>query len=322
MRILVTGITGFAGSHLAQALLDQTGIVLHGLGREDRWPADLLGLRDRIHFHPCDLLDRGRLTEVVRQVEPERVYHLAGYADAGRSLQEPEQAWQGNCEATHNLYRAIQAWGGQPRILYVGSGLVYGDMCGLGELTEDSPLLPTTPYAASKAAADLLSYQYSRWPGLWIVRARPFNHIGPRQADNFAVASFARQIAAIENGLQPAILATGNLAACRDLTDVRDVVRAYLLLLEKGEPGSAYNIASGVVVAMAEVVQRLVRLAGVAVEVRQEPGRLRASDTKGRRVCTSRLRQQTGWQPTFDLDRSLLDTVNYWRSRVRGARAA
>jgi GDP-4-dehydro-6-deoxy-D-mannose reductase len=322
MRILVTGITGFAGSHLAQTLLDQPGIILHGIGREKRWPADLPELRDRIHFHPCNLLDRDHLTEVVRHVEPEQVYHLAGYADAGRSLHEPEQAWQGNVEATHNLYRAILAWGGQPRILYIGTGLVYGDTPHGSELTEDSPLLPATPYAASKAAADLLSYQYSRWPGLWIVRARPFNHIGPRQADSFAVASFARQIATIESGLQPTILRTGNLSASRDLTDVRDVVRAYQLLLEKGESGSAYNIASGVVVAMAEVVQRLVRLAGVVVAVQQEPGRLRASDTNVMRVSTTRLHRQTGWQPAFDLDRSLRDTLNYWRGRVRGAQAA
>src|SRR5579875_4103134 len=303
MRILVTGVMGFAGSHLAVALLRA-------------WPDACRHLAAHVELYECDLCDGETLEQILRAVQPERIYHLAGYPHVGRSFQEAEAAWQGNLTATHRLYDAVVRWGGRPRILFVGSGLVYGDsVSGTDGCTENDLLRPESPYAASKAAADLVSYQYTRHPGLDIVRVRPFNHIGPRQAPQFAVSSFARQLAAIKRGQQPPILQTGNLQPKRDLTDVRDVVAAYRLVLERGRTGEAYNVGSGLSYSMQEILERLIALSGVAVEVRQTANLLRAADAANIRANAGKLRSETGWSPRFSLDQTLIDILAFWRER-------
>jgi GDP-4-dehydro-6-deoxy-D-mannose reductase len=315
MRILVTGITGFAGSHLAEALLAAPGVELFGAARHARWPDGAGALASWLRFQACDLTDAASLDALLRDVRPARIYHLAGYPHAGRSVREVELAWAGNLTATRNLYEAVVRWGGKPRILYVGSGLIYGDPEIPDQaFDERTPLQPTTPYSASKAAADLASYQFTRTAGLEIIRARPFNHIGPRQSPDFAVAHFARQIAAIETGRQPPLVETGNLSPRRDLTDVRDVVRAYLLLMDNGRSGEAYNIGSGTTRSMQEVVERLLARSGVRVEVQQRPDLVRAKETAHVRADTSKLRRETGWTPAFRLEQSLADILDYWRS--------
>jgi GDP-4-dehydro-6-deoxy-D-mannose reductase len=315
MRVLVTGITGFAGSHLADLLTAQADVELIGLVRNARWPVGLERLERRVRLIACDLADLPAIHALLCAVEPACIYHLAGYPHSGRSVREVDAAWAGNLVATRNLYEAVVHWGGNPRILYVGSGLIYGDPESADQaFDERSPLNPTTPYSASKAAADLASYQYTRSAGLTIVRARPFNHIGPRQSAEFAVAHFARQIAAIERGTQPPLLGTGNLAPRRDLTDVRDVTRAYTLLMEKGRAGEAYNIGSGTTRSMQEVVDRLISLSTVRVEVRQRADLVRATETAYVRADSSKIRQETSWTPTVSLDQSLADTLDYWRS--------
>jgi len=315
MRVLVTGITGFAGSHLTELLLAEDGVEVIGLGRQARWPNGLEGLGRQVQLVACDMADAATIQALIRSVEPVCIYHLAGYPHSGRSVREIEAAWTGNLVATRNLYEAVVQWGGNPRILYVGSGLIYGDPESTDQaFDERSPLKPTTPYSASKAAADLASYQYTRSPGLTIIRARPFNHIGPRQSAEFAVAHFARQIAAIERGAQPPWLETGNLTPRRDLTDVRDVTRAYALLMVKGRAPEAYNIGSGTTWSMQEVVDRLISLSAVRVEVRQRPDLVRATETAQVRADSSKLRLETGWTPTVSLDQSLADTLDYWRS--------
>ncbi len=314
MRILLTGVTGFAGGHLAEALLARGGVELFGLSRRSHWPKEWRHLAGRVVLRGCDLTDSPRLQQVLEQVQPERVYHLAGYPHVGRSFHEADAAWSGNLMATRCLYDAIGRWGGSPRILYVGSGLIYGEP----ETPEQAcnelcPLRPESPYAASKAAADLTGYQYTRAPGLHIVRARPFNHIGPRQSPHFAIAHFAEQVAAIECGLRPPLLETGNLSPRRDLTDVRDMVSAYLLLMERGRSGEAYNIGTGQLYSMQDVLDRLLRLAGVRVEARQQTELLRATETAAVRADSTKLRQETGWAPSFTLDQTLADTLAYWK---------
>jgi GDP-4-dehydro-6-deoxy-D-mannose reductase len=180
--------------------------------------------------------------------------------------------------------------------------------------TEDSELRPESPYAASKAAADLTAYQYTRSAGLAIVRARPFNHIGPRQSAQFAAANFARQVAAIERGEQPPVLETGNLSPLRDLTDVRDVARAYLLLMEKGRVGEAYNIGTGELRSMQAVLDLILARARVPIEVRRVSNLVRRLETKAARADAGRLRRETGWSPTYSLDQTLSDVLSYWRS--------
>src|ERR1700722_19145116 len=242
MRILVTGVTGFAGGHLAEALLAR-GATVVGVSRVGTWPPALLHLSGRVELRACDLCDDAALESLLREVRPERVCHLAGYARTGRSFDEPDAAWDGNLSTTRRLYDAVARWGGRPRILFIGSGLIYGSNAKDDRPPDElAPLRPGSPYAASKAAADLVSYQVFCAPGLDVVRARPFNHVGPRQDPEFAVAHFARQVVAIERGRQPPVLETGDLRPLRDLTDVRDTVAAYLLLLDKGRAGEAYNV--------------------------------------------------------------------------------
>ncbi len=315
-RVLVTGATGFAGGHLVEALLAAGGGEVAGLGRRGQWPAALAHLQGRVALFPCDLCDGAAVEAVLREVRPERVFHLAGYAPVGRSFHEPDAAWAGNLTATRCLYDAVVRWGGRPRILFVGSGLVYGVAEPPGQAQDEGCLLrPDSPYAASKAAADLASYQYTRSPGLDIVRARPFNHIGPRQGTEFAVAHFARQLVEVERGRRPPVLETGNLDPQRDLTDVRDTVAAYLLLIERGRTGEAYNVGRGESRAMRAVLERLIALSGLAVEVRQRQELVRAADTAVVRVDAAKLRRETGWQPRYALEQTLADTLAYWRSQ-------
>jgi GDP-4-dehydro-6-deoxy-D-mannose reductase len=318
MRILITGITGFAGGHLAEFLLGQDkGLEIYGTSRSGRWPYFLSHLQGKIPLLAYDLCSAGAAREVVADVKPDRIYHLAGYAHAGRSLQEPEAAWAGNLAASLNLYQAIERWGGKTRVLYVGNGLIYGDQeSGDWALDEATPLCPATPYACSKAAADLTSYQHTRFPGLDIVRVRPFNHIGPRQSPDYAVAHFAQQIAAIERGQRAPVLKTGNLASRRDLTDVRDTVRAYAAVMAQGRTGESYNVGSGVAPKMQTVVERLCALARVPIDVAQDHSLIRSMEESVVRADVSKIARELGWKPSYDLDRSLMDTLDFWRAQA------
>ena len=316
MRILVTGATGFAGGWLTEALAARGGAELIGLTRRAGWPPEWAHLAAHVPLYACDLCDRDAVESALREIRPQQIYHLAGYAQVGQSFAEPDAAWAGNLTATRSLYEATARWDGRPRILFVGSGLVYGEPAVADESQDEGCLLrPNSPYAASKAAADLLSYQTAVNPGLEIVRARPFNHIGPRQSPQFAVANFARQAAAIERGELPPVLETGNLSSRRDMTDVRDTVAAYVLLMDKGRPGEAYNIGSGQNVSMQTVLDRLLALGSLKVELRLRPELIRAVDQTVARVDASKLRRETGWAPSFSLDQTLADTLNYWRSQ-------
>jgi GDP-4-dehydro-6-deoxy-D-mannose reductase len=315
MRILLTGITGFAGGHLTEALLSEPAAQMHGMSRSGHWPKEWAHLEGKAHLWSCDLLDSRSVLSCLEVVQPEQIYHLAGYANAGKSSSEPDATWANNLGATRCLYDAVVRWGGRPRILFVGSGLIYGDPAAPGQAHgECSPFKPASPYASSKAAADLVSYEYTITKGLDIVRARPFNHTGPRQSSQFAVPHFAQQLAAIEAKRQSPVLETGNLDSSRDLTDVRDVVKAYRHLMERGRKGEAYNVARGEAHSMRWVVDRLIALVGVAVELRQRAGLVRTAETAV--VCGSseKLSRECGWTPRFSLDQTLKDTLDYWRA--------
>ncbi|MBY0527413.1 MAG: GDP-mannose 4,6-dehydratase [Gemmataceae bacterium] len=315
MRVLVTGATGFAGGYLAEALAARDGTEIHGASRRGAWPEHWCHLARQTTLHPCDLGQRAAVETLLRAVQPEQIYHLAGFSRTGQSYREPDAAWADNLTATRNLFEATIHWGGRPRILHVSSALVYGDPRRGTEIVDESGLLqPVSPYASSKAAADLAAYQYSRVPGLAIVRARPFNHIGPRQSGEFAVSNFARQIAAAEQGRQPPIIETGDLSPRRDLTDVRDMIQAYVLLMDKGVVGEVYNAGSGQAHSMQAVLDRLRALARVAVEVRQRTEPDRAAEALALQADCRKLRGLTGWQPRYALDQTLADTLEYWRS--------
>jgi GDP-4-dehydro-6-deoxy-D-mannose reductase len=309
MRCLVTGATGFVGGHLIAALR-AAGHEVIGLARRPTAAA--------APIHAADLSDVPATESVLRQTRPDWVFHLAGYADAGKSFADPAGAWAGNLTASLGLYSAVRQSGVKPRILHVSTGLVYGDARpGEPPPTEDAPLRPASPYAASKAAADLLAYQQTRNPGLDIVRVRPFNQLGPGQPPDYFAARFASQIAAAERGAGPPVVVAKDLSPYRDLTDVRDVVRAYIRLLEVGRKGEAYNAGSGRVHQIRDVLARMVQLARVPVTVDEQGDPSRAGDTAVAAADTRKLRAETGWEPTIRLDQTLADILDYWRRQVQ-----
>jgi GDP-4-dehydro-6-deoxy-D-mannose reductase len=318
MRLLVTGATGFVGGHLIRMALSRPGVEILGLSRTGRMPGDLSDLADRVKLVSLDLLDRPALRRLLAGEKPTHIVHLAGVASLPRAQKDPLAAWEANLTATLHLYQELVELNLSARFLYVSTGQVYGNHFGDVVLGEDTPFRPNNPYAASKLAADLAGYQYSVNPGLDILRARPFNHIGPGQTAEYAVGNFARQLVAIERGEQEPMLEVGNLQPRRDITDVRDIVAAYLLLLEKGEKGQAYNVASGETLSMQEILDRLIALTGLKVEVRVRSDLVRAVDLSVPQVDTSRLRQTTGWKPSISLDRTLRDVLDGWRNQSKG----
>jgi GDP-4-dehydro-6-deoxy-D-mannose reductase len=316
MRILITGITGFVGVHLARHLLVTKAGEVFGLARDRGWTGAADDVALRLSVEAVNLLDTHAVCAVLNDAQPQQIYHLAGYADAGGSFADPHGAWEGNLAATQSLYEAILDWGGKPRVLFVSSGAIYGEPERANEIiVEATELRPSSPYAASKAAADLLSYQFGRTHGLDIIRVRPFNHIGPGQSARYAVANFARQIVAIEQGTQPAVLRVGNLEPCRDLTDVRDVVRGYGLLMGKGKPGEAYNLASGTTRPMRVYLDLLLRHSNTKVAVEADPTLLRSADPTIPLIDVSKLKAATGWRPEIPLEQTLRDVLEDWRQQ-------
>jgi GDP-4-dehydro-6-deoxy-D-mannose reductase len=320
MRTLITGAAGFVGGHLAELLLRDGGHEVHGLGRRAAWPPALAHLTGRVRLHAVDLARADAIEALLRDLRPERIFHLAGYANTGKSFREPAAAWADNLQATFNLYEAVARTGLRPRILFASTGLIYGAPVGDCLCREDDPLEPASPYACSKAAADLLSYQVTRHPGLDVVRARCFNMIGARQAADYATANFARQIAAAEAGVQAPVIETGDLSGRRDLTDVRDVVRAFVALLESGATGAAYNAGSGVAHSMQEVLDRMRALARVRIDVRQQCDPARKGEAAVSRADVAKLHAATGWRPSYTLDESLADLIDYWRRQAEPRR--
>lgn len=313
MRILITGISGFVGGHLTERLLRDANHTILGLSREGQWPQALSHL-GQVPIQAAELSDRAKIGSILSDFQPEWVFHLAGYANTGKSFKEPDKCWADNLTATRQFYDAVVESGLKPRILFVSSGLVYGEPDAGHTCDELTTLKPASPYAASKAAADLLGYQYFRTAGLDILRIRMFNQIGPRQPADYAVANFARQIAAIEAGQQPATLTTGNLSAQRDVTDIRDMADAFRRLIEFGRAGEAYNAGQGKPVTIQHLLDRLIHLARLPIRVESKVESGRAGDTTVTCADTRKLKSVTGWQPGYTLDQTLADVLNYWRS--------
>ncbi|HYF45832.1 MAG TPA: GDP-mannose 4,6-dehydratase [Acidimicrobiales bacterium] len=301
MRALVTGAAGFVGRHLV-AELTAAG---HQVTETDR--ADGL-----------DILDPEGLDELFASCRPEVVYHLAGQADVGGSWSSPVETFRTNAEGTMNVLLAA-AGHGVDRVLAVASADVYGQVpADELPIVEDRPLRPHSPYGASKAAADVIALQAHLGHGLGVIRARPFNHLGPGQSDRFVASALAGRIARNEltgGGEVP----VGDLTPRRDFTDVRDVVRAYRLLVERGEPGEAYNVCSGRDVAVQDVADRLVAMAERPMTLVPDPELFRPVDTPVLRGDPSRLQAATGWTPAISLDQTLADVLDDWRKRVREA---
>jgi GDP-4-dehydro-6-deoxy-D-mannose reductase len=321
LRSLITGAGGFAGSHLAECLLS-------GAGAEDEvWGCDLSG--ERRPYHPpalrltaADLRSPHAARDLIQHVRPDRIYHLAGQAFVGDSWSIPWETIETNMRSQVNLLEAVLAAGLRPRILVVGSADVYGRVAPENlPIGEDCPLLPDSPYGVSKIGQDMLGVQYGLSHNLHIVRVRPFNHIGPRQNRRFVAPAFASQIAAIEAGRQAPALKVGNLDARRDFTDVRDMVRAYVVALEHGEAGSVYNVGSGRSRPIRELLDVLLGLAAVPITVEFERARLRPVDVADLVCDASRFRGRTAWAPRIPFEQSLRDLLDYERALLAGVPA-
>jgi len=319
MRILITGISGFVGSHMAEYALTQ-GAEVFGACRWRSNTENIDHIRDRIHVLEADLRDPSSVQEMLASAQPDAVVHLAGQSYVLTSWHAPAETLTTNIIGQVNLLEAIRHRGPPfPQILVVGSSEEYG-LVQERELpvTEETPLRPLSPYAVSKVAQDFLGYQYCRNYGIPCVRARAFNHEGPRRGEVFVTSNFARQIAEIELGRHEPVLYVGNLKARRDYTDVRDIVRGYWMLLHQGEPGEVYNLCSGRAWAIQEILDFLLtQSTGCNIEVRQDPNRLRPSDVPVLYGSAEKIRRRTGWEPEIPFEKSLRDLIEYWRDRLR-----
>lgn len=304
-RLLVTGLDGFVG-RVVQDLVEY---------RET-------GTRFRLVVpnSTLELLAPASLAKAVEETRPEFVLHLAAQSFVPSSINDPRATYNINFFGTLNLLEALKTAGFEGRMLYVGSGDIYGwvEPSAL-PVTESQALRPRNPYAVSKAAAELLCYQWTQSQGFDIVMARPFNHVGPGQAERFVVSDFARQIMEAKLGLRKPEIHVGAIDVTRDFTDVRDVARAYFLLLEGGTKGEVYNVCSGREQSIRNILERLMEIAGV--DCRIVPDEVRTRPNEQERMCGSyaKLSRQVGWQPTIALDQSLRDVLTYWESRLKHA---
>ena len=306
MTVLVTGASGFAGGHLVAAC-EADGETVVRLARSE---GDV----------QADLTDADAAREAVASVRPDVVYHLAAAAQVAQSWREPAETVHSNLAMTHHLLDAIRHEAPEAVVVLASSGEVYGPPATL-PVSEDAPLRPQNPYAVSKAASDLLGGFFADAHKLRVIRARAFNHAGPGQEPVYAIASFARQVAAgLEAGEDPVRVVTGNPEARRDYTDVRDVVRAYRELAARREPG-VFNVCSGRPASAAELVVALGLTTGVSVDHQVDPALVRAHEVMEVRGSYAHLNAITGWEPEFALERTLADTVAWWREELRAGRA-
>ena len=318
VRILITGITGFVGSHLAEFALAQ-GAEVWGSCRWRSKTENIDHMSDRLRLVECDLRDLSSVQHLVEQAAPDYIVHLAAQSFVASSWHAPAETLYTNSVSQVNLLEAIRPKReNAARFLAIGSseeyGMVFDDEL---PIKETNPLRPLSPYAVSKVTQDLMGYQYFQSYRLPIVRTRAFNHEGPRRGDVFVTSNFARQIAEIEAGRRSPTILVGNLKARRDYTDVRDIVRGYWRLLESGEPGEVYNLCSGRAWAIQEVLDFLLQRSRVRdIAVREDPSRLRPSDVPVLLGDPTKVVGKVGWQPTIPFEQTLIDLLAYWRQRL------
>jgi GDP-4-dehydro-6-deoxy-D-mannose reductase len=342
LRVLITGITGMAGSHLAEYLLGLEGVEVYGSIRprskmdnlEDMAAAGklnamdgecitseamlkVLARPDKANLIESDMADAFSMKKLIGAVLPDRIFHLAAQSFVLASWHYPAQTIGVNIMGQLNIFEAVRDAGIDPLIQIAGSseeyGLVFPDEV---PMKETNPLRPLSPYAVSKVTQEMLAYQYHKSYGLKTIVTRGFNHTGPRRGNVFVTSNFARQIVRIEKGLQPPVLMVGDLTSKRDWTDVRDMVRAYWLTLEKCVPGEVYNIGSGKSREVQEVLDILVSHSSARIDVKQDPARMRPSDVKILWANYDKFSRATGWRPEIPFEKTLEDLLDYWRKRV------
>ena len=317
MRALVTGVTGFVGGHLAEHLTAEGDLVV-GLSASGRWPKGREAIGRAVRIEPFDLTsgDGAALADLIARKQPEAIYHLAAQANPQASVADPRGTWALNLGGTLTLLEAVKSSGLNPRVVIVGTGISYGNPPPEHlPVKEDCPLRPNNPYAASKAAADLLGIQHHLAHGTDVVMARPFNHAGPGQSPTYVLGALARQVAEVEAG-KASRVEVGNLDVVRDFTDVRDVVRAYRLLVLKGSAGEIYNLGTGRGTKLSDALAFLRSKATAPVEVFVDPARFRPVDQPLLVADASKLRAATGWEPRYSIEQTLADMLDDWRRAI------
>lgn len=320
MRVLITGITGFVGSHLAEYALKAGAEVVGSV----RWRSRLEyidGIRGSLQLVEADLRDASSARALLAQTRPDRIFHLAAQSFVHASFNAPAETLHTNILCQANLLEGLRAERLSPRVLIVGSSEEYGFVYE-NELPirETNPLRPLSPYAVSKVAQDLMGFQYWKSYGLSIVRSRAFNHSGPRRGEVFVTSNFAKQIAEIEAGRREPVIQVGNLTPRRDFSDVRDIVRGYWLLLERGEPGDVYNLCSGKAWSIQQVLDFLLSQSRVGkVSVQEDPARLRPSDVPHLVGDAGKIEKVLGWRTEIPFEQTLKDLLDYWRQRLKAS---
>ena len=324
MRALITGITGFAGSHLAEHLLDEhPDVEVFGTYRWRSRMDNVEHLRSRVRLLEADLRDYTSMHTALDKSRPDVIFHLAAQSFVPSSWSAPNETLTTNVSGQTNLFEAVRALRLDPVVQIACSSEQYGlVLAHETPIKETNPLRPLSPYAVSKVAQDYLGYQYFQSYGLKVVRTRGFNHTGPRRGQVFVTSNFCSQVAAIELGLQEPVIRVGNIEAIRDFTDVRDMVRAYWLAVTKAKPGEVYNIATGNGIRIREMLDRLIALADVEVKVEVDPDRLRPSDVEILIGDSSKFRADTGWEPRIPFEQTLRDLLDYWRQTLRRRHAS
>lgn len=304
-KALITGITGFAGSHLADHLLSE-GWEVSGIDRRGAAGAAV---------EECDILDPGEVGRAVEKARPDVVFHLAAVAFVPSAENAPQSAFSVNVAGTLNIFDECRKHAPDTRVVLASSAEIYGKVSPKEiPLTEAREPRPANIYALTKLCAEDIAAYYNMRSSLSSIVIRPFNHIGPRQNPDFVTSSFARQIARIEAGLQPPVISVGNLEAARDFTDVRDTVRGYALAAENCEPGKPYNICSGRAYVISDILDRLLKMSRASIEIRVDPARLRKSEIPVMQGDYTRFARATGWKPEHDIDSTLASILDYWRS--------
>ncbi|MFS0555276.1 GDP-mannose 4,6-dehydratase [Brevibacillus sp. 179-C9.3 HS] len=318
MKALITGITGFAGGHLAEYLLSRGDVDVYGTFRSLTKKEQLGKLFDQVHLENCELKDPQSVNELIQKIKPDLIFHLAAQSFVPTSVHSPADTMVNNIVPQLNLFEAVRNQAVPCKIQIACSseeyGLVYPDEI---PVKETNPLRPLNPYAVSKIAQDYLGYQYHHSYGLAIIRTRTFHHTGPRRGESYVTSNFAKQIAQIELGQQEPKVHVGNLSAIRDFTDVRDIVKAYWLALTRGEPGDVYNISAGTRYTIEDMLKTLLALTDVQVEIHVDTDRLRPSDIDIVLGDSSLFREKTGWKPEISFQQTMEDLLNYWRTVLR-----
>jgi len=316
MRAFVTGLTGFVGPHLATCLAAR-GFEIAGLGFRQRQSAQINSLPGNLSVIGADIRDYPALLGILKEIQPDHVYHLAAISNVVTSTADPRTTYNVNVGGTVNLIEALRDLGLRPRIVHVSTAHIYRSMKD-GALDEHSPVSLLTPYAASKFMSEAVAMQSVEGYGFQTVIVRPFNHIGPGQPTGFVCSDFARQIAAIRLGQAEPVLRVGNLSPVRDFSDVRDVVEAYWIAAAHGEPGQVYNVSSGHSLSIREIVSKLCALAEVDPRVEVDPDKFRPVETLRLYGDSSKIRA-LGWKPRFEMEQTLKDILDYWLVALTGS---